>query len=293
MRERAAADPGRLRTTKRFLLSIALGAGVVGAGCASDSGGRADESERPAKRRRTASQQNSFEKSAGAREMALENEVGVYEVADIEETMAAHMDDVRGCYGRAGKAKKYAGGKVMLRFFVSGDGKPQDVLVVANDLGNYDVERCLVDVGRHVKFPPPDGKKATTFEYPVEFLSTHDVDVQDLEDSLKIDRDVGNAMKTLANCGAVSPTGAAAVFYVDPRGSIASVGFAAESPLDEQAGACVAAEMRRWKMSASLPGRMLRCRANIPAVIASASPAPEPPPARPAALSAAARKRRK
>ena len=293
MRERTAADPRRLRTAKGLLLSLAMGAGVVGAGCASESGGRADATDRPAKRRRTAAHQDSFEKSAGAREMALENEVGVYDVADIEETMATHLDDVRGCYNRAGKAKKYAAGKVMLRFFVSGEGKPQDVLVVANDLGNYDVERCLVDVGRHVKFPPPEGKKATTFEYPVEFRSTQDVDVQDLDDSLKIDRDVGNAMKTLVNCGAVSPTGASAVFYVSPKGAIASVGFAAESPLDEQAGACVADEMRRWKMSASLPGRMLRCRANIPAVIAMASAAAPEPSARPAALSAAARKRRR
>jgi TonB family protein len=277
------------------LLSIALGpvaAGLLPAGCASDASGRADETDRPAKRRRAMAKQSNFESSKGAREMAMENEMGVYDSADVEETMAEHMDEVRGCYSRAGKAKKYAGGKVMLRFMVSGDGKPQDVLVIENDLGNYDVERCLVDVGRKVKFPAPEGNKATTFEYPVEFRSTHDIDVQDLEDSLKIDRDVGNAMRTLTSCGAVTPTGASAVFYVDGSGGIASVGFAAESPMDEQAGACVVKEMRRWKMSASLPGRMLRCRTNIPAVIAAAAPEP-PPPSRPATLSAAARKRRR
>ena len=276
------------------LLSIALGpaaAGLLIAGCASDSSGRADGTDRPAKRRRAVAKASSFESSPGAREMAMDNEMGTYESADIEETMAAHMDEVRGCYGRAGKARKFAGGKVMLRFQVSGDGTPQDVLVIENDLGNYEVERCVVEVARRVKFPPPDGKKATTFEYPVEFRSTHDIAVQDLEDSLKIDRDVGNAMRTLTNCGTVTPTGASAVFYVDGAGSIASVGFAAESPLDEQAGACVVKEMRRWKMSASLPGRMLRCRTNIPAVIAAASA--EPLPSRPATLSAASRKRRR
>lgn len=274
------------------LLSLAAGplvAGVLSAGCASDSSGRADGPDRPAKRRRQVAKESDFESSKGAREMAMDNEMGVYDVADIEETMAQHMDDVRGCYGRAGKARRYAGGKVLLRFHVAGDGKPQDVLVIENDLGNYDVERCLVEVGRNVKFPPPEGKKATTFEYPVEFRSTHDIAVQDLEDSLKIDRDVGNSMRSLTSCGTVSPTGASAVFYVDGAGAIASVGFAAESPLDEQAGACVVKEMRRWRMSASLPGRMLRCRANIPAIIAAA----EPPSSRPATLSAAARKRRR
>jgi len=44
-------------------------------------------------------------------------------------------------------------------------------MVVATDLGNNQLEQCLVDVGRRIKFPPPLGNKATTFEYPVEFRS--------------------------------------------------------------------------------------------------------------------------
>ena len=95
--------------------------------------------------------------------------------------MAAHLDEVRGCYrtGRKGAQVRRRQGDAA--FQVSGDGTPQDVLVVGNDLGNYDVERCLVEVARRVKFPPPDGKKATTFEYPVEFRSTHEIAVQDLK----------------------------------------------------------------------------------------------------------------
>ncbi|MES1165561.1 MAG: TonB family protein [Verrucomicrobiota bacterium] len=241
------------------------------------------------KRRGIAAAETSFDKSAGAREMRLQNEVGVYESSEIEETMAEHMDEVRGCYARAGRAQRYAGGQVTLRFLVNGAGKTQDVLVIANDLGNYDVERCLVDVGRQVKFPAPQGNKATTFEYPVEFKSTHEMQVQDLDDSMKVDRDVAAFMHSLSACGAVTESGASAIFYVDPSGGVGSVGLASESVLDEQAGACLVREMRRWRMSATLPGRMLRCRANIPAVIAAA----EPPAPRRATLSAVGRKRRR
>jgi TonB family protein len=269
-------------------LLILLSSGVIG--CASEADRRAGVTDRPMKHRRDVASQTDFEKSAGAREMGVQNEMGVYEGADIEEALAGHMEEVRDCYGRAGRAQKYAAGKVMLRFIVSGEGKPQDVLVIATDLGNYDVERCLVDVGRRVKFPPPSGNKATTFEYPVEFRSKREMDVQDLDDSVKVDHDVTTFMHSLASCGAVTENGASAIFYIEPNGMVASVGLAAESKLDEDAGACMVREMRRWRMSAALPGRMLRCRANIPAVIATAEP---PPASRPSALNAGGRRKRR
>lgn len=257
-------------------------------GCASDrqatKGGRYEGGSIVA-----ATEGNSYDKTSGAHDMGLVNEVGVYESADIEETMAQHMGEVRDCYARAGRAQRYASGKVNLRFMVSGDGKPRDVLVVSTDLGNYEVERCLVDVGRGMRFPAPAGHKATTFEYPVEFRSTHQMQVQDLEDSLKVDRDVTAFMHLLADCGTVTANGASASFYIEPNGLIASVGLAGDSVFDEEAGACMVRAMRRWHMSAALPGRMLRCRMNIPAVIASA----EPPPSRRAILSAAGRRRRR
>jgi TonB family protein len=241
--------------------------------------------DHPGKRHRAKVSEKSFDGSTGAGQMGVENEVGVYEGADIEDTMAGHMDDVRNCYQRAGHAQRYAGGKVTLRFMVGGDGAPSDVLVVATDLGNYDVERCLVELGRHVKFPPPLGNKATTFEYPVEFRSTHEMQVQDLDDSLKVDHDVATLIHSLAPCGPLTENGGSALFYIEPNGVVGSVGLAADSVLNEEAGACVVKEMHHWRMSATLPGRMLRCRVNIPAVIAAA----EPPPAK----SPLSRKRRR
>jgi len=249
----------------------------LSSGCASGGSGETAIVDRPARHKRVrVDKPTTFAASAGARQMGVENEVGVYEVADVEDTMTGHMDEVGDCYDRAGRAQRYAGGKVVLRFLVGGDGTPADVLIIATELGNYDVERCLVEVGRKVKFPPPLGRKATTFEYPVEFRSTHEMQVQDLEESLKLDHDMTTFMHSLAACGPVAENGASALFYVEPNGMIGSVGLAAESALDEQAGACMVREMRRWRMSATLPERMLRCRVNIPAVIATAEPPSSP-----------------
>lgn len=275
---------------KYSVLSLLTVLSPLVVGCASEGAAEKARSSRPAKRRHIVASETSFDKTAGARQMGLQNEMGVYDSADVEETMAGHMDEVRDCYGRAGRARRYAAGKVNLRFMVDGAGKPQDVLVISTDLGNYEVERCLVELGRRVQFPAPIGRKATTFEYPVEFLSTRELQVQDLEDSMKVDRDVAAAMHSLAACGPVTATGASASFYIDPSGAIASVGLAGDSVFDEEAGACMVKEMRRWKMSTSLPGRVLRCRATIPAVIVAAD---DQLPSRRAVLSAASRKRRR
>jgi len=280
-----------MKLTLSSVVTLGSAVGMVlglGIGCGTDASVRESSAmNRPAKDRRSGSGTDSDAAPDIHPEMGVENEVGVYESADVESALADRMGEVRGCYRRAGRAQRYAGGTVTLRFAVNGDGTPVDVLVIGSDLGNYEVERCLVAVGRSVKFPAPNGHKATTFEYPVEFRSTHELQVQDLDESLKLEHDMAASMHLLAGCGPISETGASAIFYVEPSGAIGSVGLAATSTVNEDAAACTVREMRRWRMSATLPGRMLRYRASLPALIASAEPR------RPAPLTVATRRRRR
>ena len=201
--------------------------------------------------------------------MNVDSELGVLETDDVEATLADHFEDIRGCYGRAGKAQRYAGGRVLLRFLVNGDGTAQDVWVIESSLGNYDVERCLVDVGRHISFHAPTGGKSTTFEYPVEFRSTNQVAVMDI-DGPKVEHDVAVLLPQLAACGQVAPEGVSAIIYIEPNGFPGSVGLAAGAALDEDAGDCIVQTIRGWKMSTTLPGRVMRATFNIPPVIATA-----------------------
>ena len=101
--------------------------------------------------------------------MSVDSELGVLDTEDVEATLSSTSTRSR-CYQRAGKAQRYAGGRVMLRFLVGGDGLSQDVLVIESTLGNYDVERCLVEVGRRIAFPAPTGHKPTTFDIRSSFV---------------------------------------------------------------------------------------------------------------------------
>lgn len=268
-----------------LILAVAVG------GCGSDKAARNGSEGGPEfalKRARKAPQ-----KPVGS-EMALDNELGVLDSNDVEQTLEQHFEEIRGCYARAGKAQRYAGGKVLLKFFVAGDGRATDVLVIESTLGNYDAERCVVDVGRRITFDAPSGRKATTFEYPVEFRSTGQMGVLDV-DGIKVERDVASFLPQLAACGRLSEQDATGVMYIEPNGFPGSVGLASQAPIDEDTGDCMVQTIHRWRMSASLPGRALRATFAIPSVISAPAPTAtataEPPQPRRAASSASARRR--
>jgi TonB family protein len=195
--------------------------------------------------------------------MSLSSEVGVVDSADVEATIQDHFDEVRNCYARAGKAQKYAGGKVLLRFLIAGDGAAQDVWVLESSLGNYDVERCLVEVGRRIRFNAPVGNKATTFEYPVEFRSSTHAAVLDI-DGTKAAHDVAMLLPQLAECGRVADEDVNAIVYIEPNGLPGSVGLAGAGALDEDAGDCVVQTIRGWRMSIARPGLVVRTNFTIP-----------------------------
>jgi TonB family protein len=255
-------------------LTLVVSAAAV-TGCATDDEARraADEQERLARAARADGPKRKHAEVDPTPGMNVDNEMGVLETADVEDTLQARFDDVRACYERAGKAREYAGGRVMLHFLVDGSGHAQDVWVVESSLGNYDVERCLVEVGRSVVFQAPGGHKATTFDYPVEFRSTREMAVLDI-DGLKIDRDLAAFLPQLAACGPLAREPVNAIMYIDPSGSPGSVGLAVGAALDEAASQCAVRTIQRWKMSATLPGKMLRASFSIPVTVASAEPPP-------------------
>jgi TonB family protein len=205
--------------------------------------------------------------------MEIDSEMGVLQTEDVNATMQEHFTRIRECYHRAGKAQRYAEGRVQLRFLVNGDGSAQDVWVVESTLGNYDVERCLVDVGRRISFRAPSGRKSTTFEYPVEFRSTNQVAVLDCE-AERVEHDLMVLLPRLASCGQLASEGASAVIYIEPNGTPGSVGLSVGAAMDEDVADCMVQTIRGWKMSATIPTRVTRATFMIPPVIATAEAAP-------------------
>jgi hypothetical protein len=89
-------------------------------------------------------------------------------------------------------------------------------------------------------------------------------------DGLKMERDLAAFLPQLAACGRLAPDGASAMIYIESNGFPGSVGLAAGSALDEDAGDCVVQTIRTWKLSATMPGHVMRATFGIPAIVATA-----------------------
>jgi hypothetical protein len=89
-------------------------------------------------------------------------------------------------------------------------------------------------------------------------------------DGLKIEHDLAAFLPQLASCGRLAKDTVAAIMYIEPNGFPGSVGLAANVALDEDAADCAVQTIQRWKMSAVLPGRVLRANFTIPTYFASA-----------------------
>jgi TonB family protein len=243
---------------------------VLGIGCGGDKAARKDEGGPEFAVARRKAPPKPVDPGAS---MTLDNEIGVMDTDDVEATLQEHFEDVRSCYERAGKAQRYAGGKVLLRFMVDGGGTAQDVWVLESSLGNYEVERCLVEVGRKIRFHAPHGNKATTFEYPVEFRSQSGMEILDV-DGPKIEHDVAVLLPQLAACGQLAAEQVNVSLYIESNGVPGSVGLATAAAIDEDAGDCVVQTIRTWRMSASMPGHVVRANFTIPTNLTTADASP-------------------
>jgi hypothetical protein len=179
--------------------------------------------------------------------MTLERAKGALDQRDVDKVLDREVQKLTPCYQQAGEAQRYAGGDVKLRFFVTSHGEVSNVLVVESAVGNFEVERCLITEGRRLKFPPPDGARATDFEYSLRFESSGAVKVID-RDEEALAHTVARLIPQLASCGSLGPKPVRAVVYIQPGGTVASVGLACPSPIDMSASACAVEQIRKWRL---------------------------------------------
>ena len=247
-------------------LALLMAVAVVGTGCGSDKAARTAGGPEFAMKHKAAPGIEPADTSG----MELNSELGVLETSEVEAALSRNFEAIRDCYHHAGKAQRYAGGRVLLRFMVDGDGSADDVLVVESTLGNYDVERCVVGIGRRSR-SRAFRQEGHDLRVPRRVPLQQSAAVLDI-DGVKVERDIASLLPQLASCGRLAPEAANVIVYIEPNGTCGSVGLAANVPLDEDVGDCVVQTIRRWKMSAVLPGHAMRATFSIPPTLASAEP---------------------
>jgi len=197
--------------------------------------------------------------------MGMQMSIGVLDERVVDRAMAPHVPAMIDCFERAGDARRYLSGQVVLRFVVEASGSVSDIHVIKNELGNYPVERCLIDAGRRISFPRPEGNRRTDFEYSLRFRSTGEMRVLDWKgDNVAIRVASTN---DFSSCGVLGPQRVEAIAYVEPEGTIGSVGFVSQGPINPIAASCAEEQMHRLRISDSRPNVVLRTV--FPLIIAS------------------------
>jgi outer membrane biosynthesis protein TonB len=176
--------------------------------------------------------------------LQVTGEQGFLSQGDAEAAIQRRWSELVRCYEEAGSARDFAGGPVQLRFFVDAQGRVADVHVLESRLGNFDVERCLVRIGRTILFPRPQGGLQTSFEYSLEFRSSGAQPVVDLPGGALDQALAASLAQVTAECGPIGGE-VTATLYVDPLGTVLSVGLASSGPLPEELAACLARSLRR------------------------------------------------
>jgi hypothetical protein len=185
--------------------------------------------------------------AADDKRMSMQMSIGYLDEGSVDAAMAPHLPAMIRCFDRAGNARRYLSGQVVLRIFARSNGSVSDVQVIKNELGNYPVERCLIAVGQRIVFPPPEGGRGTDFEYSLGFRSTGELAVLNSDSS-----DVATHVASdcdLLSCGALGPERVDAIAYVEPAGNIGSVGFVSRGPIDPAAAACAEAQITKLRVS--------------------------------------------
>lgn len=176
------------------------------------------------------------------------NARGHMELSVIDAGLTPHNEELTDCYMAKVNRRRWLGGHVVLKWDIRKDGTVTAVKLVESDLGNWPIEKCLLEVARSAAFGKPVGGDAD-FSVPLEFTAKGKLISWEADKGLKA---VGGQTVKLDACakGKVpAPSDVTVTVYVGPAGKAQSVGFAsAKTTIDDAWGDCAEKAAMAWRL---------------------------------------------
>ena len=185
---------------------------------------------------------------------------GHMEMSVIEAGIAPHKQALSDCYTTNLKKRRWLGGTVIIHWDIAKDGTVTAVRLAETEpgtnLGNWQIEKCILDVARAATFGPPVGGDAD-FQIPLEFTAKGKLVNWDEDMTV---RAVGGQTAKLDECakpkGKVKPKDRIEApkgnvwitLYVGPHGKAQSVGFAGKPTIDDAWADCAEKAALSWRL---------------------------------------------
>lgn len=94
---------------------------------------------------------------------------GSLDPALIEAVIKHHLTPIKYCYERELLKKPDLRGKLVVQFVIGADGQVSGVKIKSSTLNDAEVEACVADRFRKMRFPQPSGGGIVTVNYPLLF----------------------------------------------------------------------------------------------------------------------------
>lgn len=182
---------------------------------------------------------------------------GKMDQAAIEAGLSPHTQELTDCYMTKVGRRRWLGGHVVLHWDIKRDGTVTSVKLSESDLGNWDIEKCLLEAARSATFDKPQGGDAD-FTVPLDFSAKGNAQVWDEDKSL---RAIGGQLAKLDGCPDAkelkkakkpmqrAPKNVTLTLYVGPHGKAESVGFSSPSAeISDEWAACAAKAANAWRL---------------------------------------------
>ena len=226
----------------RYPLVILVACGALGCG------GKASGPRDPAPPPEPRATRVPIEEPAEEEGVSFVNARGKMDTATVAAGLAPHTEALTDCFMSNYGTRRWLGGQVVIHWDIQHDGMVTGVRMAESDLGNWTIERCLLDVARSVTFAKPAGGDAD-FSVPLEFTAKGRSITWDEDTAL---RAVGGQVAGLDACGkgkVRGPQGEVAItLYVGPGGKVQSVGFATANPTEEAWTDCAEKAVQAWRL---------------------------------------------
>lgn len=181
--------------------------------------------------------------------MEVQGLKGYLDPVDIQQGITPHTTALSACFSDGTKTARHIGGKLELQFTVATSGDVAKVQVFTSDIGAWDVEKCLLNVGRQMTFAKPKGGDAV-FTLPLSFEATRPVLWWSAD---KAQSEVKTLLGQLRECndGKPAPQDLWVTLYLGNKGVVESVGFASKhkSGFSDTWADCAVTTITAWELS--------------------------------------------
>jgi hypothetical protein len=171
--------------------------------------------------------------------MHIEGTLGELDAGQVERLFRDNQPALRKCYDKESADLHYLGGRLEVKVVVAPSGQPKSV-TLDSSLGCFEVERCMATIIEKLKFPQPKGGDGEV-TYPFEAAARTPVGSWQAP---RISATVAKKKGPIRACpGVAKAMNLRATLYVGPGGKATSVGFSADSPLDDKLVRCVSKQL--------------------------------------------------